>query len=425
MVISWMLIKDPFSPICIVCEVFTVSSYFATISAELRDVDISIGTVVYILIQLSIALILATIMHRLSGRITQVKQFERIELIKYRYFLILIVICLLTVLYIVIFGRSILASSGGGFAEKLYSFRQSTITGSSPVPAYVIYLTKGIYAFAYYSIFIYFHNREASRCTGVSVQSDRLYLFSVLPLLVVALLSGGRAEIIYFICAVLSYYSILRSKTLTKAIPIKNILRIAVYFLLTLFAFYQLSFLFGRGGKTLTSYLASYFGGSIIAFDQFLINPVPNSDVWGMELFYSIVHFLQKIGFVGGDIILVHLDYVYINGSAFTNVYTCFRAYVIDAGLYSSFLIHLLFIYFYEKYYIRILKRDSIYDKVNMSIIIYGLISYGVYLTFYSNYLFALVLSIHTLIQIVLIIFYNWFTTSPDFKIRLNFKIRL
>lgn len=417
-IICWFLFRDMLSPTSIFCEMFAFSSYFAIISAKFYNTDISSNTVIYILAQLSVTIFIAKIIHLNNNRRTIVTVNKDLVIIRNRYLILLAATLVAFVIYTVLFGRMILASRGTNFSEMIFSFRQTSLSKELDIPSYAIYLTKGIYAFAYFSFFIFVQQRKVEKSRNIKSNGSIIYLLSVLMLFVVAILSGARAEIVYFLCAVALYYSILQNKTTISSFSFANSFKMLLFISVGLLAFYYLSILLGRNASDFFAYVGAYFGGPIISFDNYFNNPIVPNEVWGKELLYSLIHFLQKLGIIGGEISTVHLDYAFINGKLSVNVYTCFRAYIADVGIIGSFIAQVIYIVIYERFYLSIMNDCHAYEKINCLIIVYGIFAYGIFLSFYSNYLFALILSVHTLIQIVFVYFFKWFVTSKHLTIK-------
>lgn len=411
-ILCWLIFKDIFSPVSVICEVFAVSSFFAIISAKSRETDITVETAVFILVMLLAGIFVAVLFKLGHRRGTVIEQFPTpIAINMLRYKLLLLAVIAMTGIYSGYYLRAIWANSGETFAQKLAVFRQASVTGEiSGIPAMVQYMSKAIYAFAYFSTYIFVHDFLVVRKTGFTTKIPKIYLISIMMLTITALLTGARAELVYFVVFVLVIQSIIRSKLYSKQFSFKGILRIVMFGVVALLLFYVMSHLIGRSGSGFIDTIAGYFGAPIVALDRYLENATSSSAVWGKETFYSLVHLLQKVGFVKQDVGTIHLDYVYINGAIYTNVYTAFRFYVSDFGIFGSVLVHCLCVLFYESMYYRCNCRFNQLGYVNKRILIYGLISYGLFLYFYSNYFFALVLSLHTFLQIICVYLFAIFT---------------
>lgn len=416
MLICWLLFKDFFSPASIICEVFTASSFFAIFSAQKMNIDISIETVIFIIAQLAIGIFVAMLLkvgHR-QRTIINNEDISILSINKNNYNILLLIVTVLTLVYGYFYLKEIMAFSGETFIKRLFSFRQDSVTeGNSNVPALIQYFSKVIYAFAYFSIYIYIHDFLVIKKIGSKKKSSKVYLVSVGLLIFTALITGARAELIYFIVFVIVVYALIKNKLYARNFSIKKLIKLSAIGLGVLLIFYITAALVGRGSDGFINSVSGYLGAPIVAFDRYFVNFDNNflhSGVWGKESFYSVVHLLDKLGFINSNIGSVHLDYVYINGQIFTNVYTAFRSYITDFGVLGSFFVHAICVLFYEQFYYKCDGKICKLDDVNIDIIIYGLISYGLFLYFYSNYFYALIISLHTLIQIICIYLFKRFT---------------
>lgn len=407
--VCWLFFEDFLSPTSIICEVFAISSFFAIFSAQKRNIDISIETVLFIIAQLVIGIIVAMIFklgHHKKPTIN-IKDVSILFINKSMYQMLLIIIVILTLIYSIFYLRAIMASSGRAFLKMLASFRQESVTeGVTGIPTIVQYFSKVIYAFAYFSVYVYIHDSLVIKRAKLKEKTSKIYLISVGLLIITALLTGARAELIYFVVFIFTVHALIKNKLYGHNFSIKNLIKFSALGFGALFGFYMTSHLIGRGADSFMDSISGYFGGPIIAFDRYFANLNNNYslfNVWGKETFYSVVHMLYKLGFIDQNVGPVHLDYVYINGTIFTNVYTAFRFYITDFGIYGAFFIHSICIWFYEQFYYKCNCKVRQLGYVNKSILIYGLISYGLSLYFYSNYFYALIISLHTLIQIICI----------------------
>lgn len=411
-VIAWIFFRDIFSPISVLCEIFTLCSFFALIGAKQWEIDIELNTVIYIVLQLFVSIIVAVLIKVSSSKSTTCEDITQCSIInvnKKHFRLLFLAVSAMSAIYIVTYLSVILSMPGASVSDKIFNFRQQSITTGVEIPTIVNYFSKVIYAFSYFVTYILLHDLQVSKKIGKKFKLKISYVLSIVYLLAVALLTGARAEIVYYGIFVVVVFELIANRLHKKEFSLKKIFKMAIVGLVALALFYFSAGLIGRSSSNFIGSISGYFGSSIIALDRYINDSLPSSsDVWGKESFFSIIHVLESLGIIEGES-SVHLDYIYVNGVPFTNVYTAFRSYINDFGMIGSFIMQAIFVIFFEIYYMRCTTRCKQLGYINTKILIFGFISYGLYMHFYSNYLFALVISTHTLIQIALIYVFKRF----------------
>lgn len=397
--------KDIFAPVCIICEMFTISSFFAIISAKFVNTDISIKTCIYLPAQLIVGIFVASLIKNHKKQPQLEKQANVISLSRWKYTVLLVAVASLTAVYCYFYLRQILISDGATFTQKMASMRQRAITDGLGIPRVVIYILKITTSFAYFSTYIFIHNLLVKKKNRRKCKHNLIYLWSVVLLVVSSLITGARAELIYFIVYVVIVFTLVRSKLIYKKFTFKSLIKPALALAVALALFYLSSFIIGRTSDSFARLISTYFGSPIIALDRFLSEP-KTFDLWGKEAFYSVMHFFERLGLIKGDVGSIHAEYVYINGEIYTNVYTAFRAYIIDFGVAGSFVLQALLILIYESFYGKCKFSKNQLGYVNVSYIVYGLISHAIFLHFYGNYFYGQIISSHIAIMIVLIFAY-------------------
>lgn len=397
--------KDIFAPACIICEMFTISSFFAIVSAKFVNTDISIKTCIYLPAQLIVSIFIASLIKNHKKRPELEKQADVISISRWKYAVLLTAVALLTAVYCAFYMREILISEGASFTQKMASMRQRSITEGLGIPRAVIYILKITTSFAYFSSYIFIHNMLVKKTNRRKCKHNSIYLWSVVFLVAASLITGARAELIYFIVYVVIVFTLVRSKLTYKKFTFKSLLKPAIALAAALALFYLSSFIIGRTSDSFMRLISTYFGSPIIALDRFLAEP-KTFDLWGKEAFYSVMHFFDRLGLIKGDVGSIHAEYVYINGEIYTNVYTAFRAYIIDFGVAGSFVLQALMILIYEHFYGKCKFSKNQLGHVNVKFIVYGLISHAIFLHFYGNYFYGQIISSHIAIVIVLIFAY-------------------
>lgn len=230
-------------------------------------------------------------------------------------------------------------------------------------------------------------------------------------------MQGYRSDMIRLWIAVLivSYFTKKRSVGWQSNKETKKMIKRMA---LSVFAIAAL-FVAARGlvGRTTTKgpiyYLTFYAGCPMAALDEFLKNPLTESDIWGKETFYnlnqSIAILLKK----------PELRYIFFkefrrspNGTPIGNVYTAIRPPYYDFGFYGMIIVMVLMGLFFTYLYIKTRKRYG-NNPIDMRLLLYSYIAYTFFMFFYNCYNTFISLSFIKFIILVLLI--RWYLITWRF----------
>lgn len=153
-------------------------------------------------------------------------------------------------------------------------------------------------------------------------------------------------------------------------------------------AFVALRWLVGRSETDWNPiyYLTFYAGSPIAAFDLYLKDPLPASDIWGKETFY---HLNQSIGEWFNKPELRYIFYKEYrqspSGIYIGNVYTALRPFYYDFGFSGMVLMMLLMGMLFTAFYC-IIRETRGNSKIDFSLLIYSYIAYTFFMYFYNCY---------------------------------------
>jgi oligosaccharide repeat unit polymerase len=171
-------------------------------------------------------------------------------------------------------------------------------------------------------------------------------------------------------------------------------LRIVVVLVVVLAGFSVTRAVVGRTSTLDTvDYVASYFGGGIRAFDLYLQDPVPPSDLWGKESFNSFNRILYQVGIY--DVSYpAPLEFRTVNGIPVGNVYTAFRELYHDFSVAGLVFFQMLFGFVITRMY-QFVKRRKKASRVSPLAILFCLILHAVYLQPFMNVFYTYMMSVN------------------------------
>lgn len=217
-----------------------------------------------------------------------------------------------------------------------------------------------------------------------------------------SLLTGGRfGTAVLLVAIVLMYHLIqIKKRGFYKQYKLSSILKILIAVMAAFFLFYVVRNVIGRNDDNgLLDYVTHYFGGGIPALDIYFKKAESEPVVWGQETFYSLINNLRKLGILDISYYYVHREFSYSNGVSLGNVYTAFRDYYHDFGMIGMYVLHAIYSLFFSVQYQRMKEHGNL-----LKIIAFSTTYYSVALYSFSNSLFAKVISIGFLIQLMVII---------------------
>lgn len=269
-------------------------------------------------------------------------------------------------------------------------------------------LYKFVPAMSYVSLYIFFNNIIASG----KIKGQVIYLIPCAVYLIFSLISAGRYQMIRILSAAIFMYYILNFKNSngTASIGLKFILK-CILALIVFCGFFVISReLVGRkADKDPIYYITFYAGGSIPLLDSFLQYPPIKSDIWGKETFYSINSFIGRYFGVDRLQYITHHEFRSSpTGMSMGNVYTVFRRMLYDFGYAGMTILYSFCSFFYTWVYNKI-KSKPLKNDIDLSVIFYSYISFGLTMQFYEESFYTNVISVGTAVTFIMIYFCKLF----------------
>lgn len=201
-----------------------------------------------------------------------------------------------------------------------------------------------------------------------------LHWMPILLFAACALLNGGRNPIIQVILAfIVMYYIKYRQFNNEINIKAKTIIKIIVLGIVTLIAFSVFRGVVGRTSTYSTwDYLAIYIGAPLKLFDLF-VNGGSISHIYvGQETFANLLSSLGANISNGAN-----LEFRIFNGWQLGNVYTPFRRYYSDFGIWGLIILTAMEAFFYAFYYLKIRNNKFKPNSLDFPVLLYSYFAVG------------------------------------------------
>ena len=241
------------------------------------------------------------------------------------------------------------------------------------------------------------------------VKKNILLIIPPIILCIMTLFTGMRSNIMRLFVFSLIYSYIMIQIQCHWIIKVSwrfiRVIAVSVVLILLLFGSSQ-SFL-GRSGSTdIISVISNYAGAPILHFNQFIHNPPPANSVFGQETFAGVWNLLYKLGIVS-KAYSAHLEYRYISSSDYGNVYTIFRRFIQDFGVFGMIIMTGLLGVVFSYVYNRLIKYRGLSYKKNIYIIEYCYLYFIIAMASIDNFIHDYI-NIGTLILVVLLHVMCW-----------------
>lgn len=408
--------KDILSPAAVFCESFLISLLVLSININEWDVNLSLETVVILIIGFVVFLGTSLFCKRVFDKKSKNKEYKENKLItvnKICFNIMVIFSLIISVLYVKSFYNSV-----GGFSNlselsrAINYYRISTsydLGDASAIPTLITQLYKVLKVFAMVCIYIFINNYYYKKSNNIKKKFELKYIFPFIILTPLTLLTGNRMELATLIIAIVIIFNIMAHRYGYKL----NISTFRKYFILLICAVCLLSFTKNITGRTSNSkgfeYVSIYFGAPVELFDLYMKAPKTKSDFFGKETFWSLNNFIRRIQ--GKSTYQIHLPAKETNGHLLGNVYTAYRNLYQDFGIIGLIFLVSLESFVFSKMYYKIKNRDkngviSIYE------IVYALMIHVLFFFSFSEQFYNSVLSINYVILIVLFLIVRYFLTK-------------
>ena len=336
---------DILCPAVIACLAFLICCAGAIYDCWAWNTQISLTTVLVVIVGLISFVLPATIMRlRLGKNIrTDSKSIEVNSDSRWRVRVnipvtVTCVVCLFGAIASYIYIQAIVSSVGmrATWSETMQAYRWHTSfdeTFSTGIPTIVNYAFRLFMAFGYVYLFFFINNLVVGKVANWS------YLLPPSLYCIASLGQSSRGQIIVMMFSGVLMYWILRSCASNGGhrISFDKVVLLCVILVAGFTVFVLAGSAVGRvTAKTPFDSLMTYIGGSIVGLDQFIAKPqlaTTPSDLFGAETLQGIWLFLGKAFNVPEWTYTFQLEYRYVNNINIGNLYTAFRYYLHDFGL--------------------------------------------------------------------------------------------
>lgn len=410
--------KDYLEPGIVIPLTFCFSSFCALYSIDIWNVDICFesffllisGIAVFILVSFVTRQYLNKRKQYVSYKIFYIS-YSRINLFIFNFFVIFI-----SVIYVHFIVKIALQNgASGGWSELMNSYRLSnshSVSQEAKIPSIISYLYRFAIIGSYLPMYILINNFISTK------KLDIFLLSTVVISMVASILSGGRTDLVRYLCSAIVIFSVLNHRLCGWKFKITCVFVIKLLFLIIvlLYSFYLLKGAVGRLNDTdIIYYISYYVGGSVELFDLFIKDPLAPSPVFGKETFYGIYSFIGPILGDNDLIYTIHKEFRSSNGILIGNVYSMFRSYIYDFGLIGFYLLTSIFAFFSTYIYQKVKQRKII--GFDFLLLFYSYIFHTICMSFFSEQFFVTLISFTMIKNII------FFITAYLFFIRLKLRM--
>lgn len=425
--------KDIMQPAVVFVAMYVVSIFCAVVNIEKWNIDFKLNTFIVLLVGAIEFIGVSFLVYKLcvkkkkkehgldktesnnptvDSQSVKEMDVEKIALWK----ILLICVYDIVIISLLLYNVFQIASNFGTFnslsqALGLYKEHASYNVDAS-LPKYLGRLQKPIYAFAYVMMFFYLKNIVYSKEKVIKTIFKKIYY--VIPsicFIIQEFLSSNRLSILSLLIGAFTMYIIIwnQKNNWTKKIKLKYVGFLGILAIVFLILFYFSASLVGRkNSKNMVDYITLYCGGSIECLNQYMQKPPVNQDKpVGGESFYYLIKNFYDYGLLKIDKFYpIHLEFRYNNNVMIGNVYTGYRRWINDFGFIGAFLLQGIMAGLYSFMYnkIRDLKKYK-----NFVIIMYGYMSYALFLHCIDGYLYLLVVRIAFFTTLLTFMAVYWF----------------
>lgn len=427
--ISYFLCEgEIIAPLSVSCISYTISCLFAMILGWRYSLDIEFNTIVVIalsIITFAIGDVFVRYIEKRKNKLYKTLENdeklnkEPIKITNINFSILLMINIIVAILMLKeIYRISIIAGNPGGYSEMFAYYRNyisfnaknSLDTGAS-INIIVSQMMKFSIVSGYIYIYIYLYNKI--RCNRPKANKKLIIL--ILTTCIVSLLTGGRLQLLYYMCAAISMGFMLSNIQFgwNKNVS-KDYFKVGLkIILISLPIFYILATIVGRdvGQIKFIDYISVYAGGSILGLDDFIKYPIYDNSHFATETLREMYKLLYRLK-IGDFISNAGLEFRNV-GPFIGNVYTGLRRYIHDYGYMGMLIIQFLFGVTCSKFYFYIRNKNK-----HFTYILYGMLVYAVFLQSIEEYFIRTIFTVNTATQIIIAMFiYCWI-----FRVKIKIK---
>lgn len=354
-----------------------------------------------------------------------------------KLFLIFIIIFSVILIWLLIINILEIAGRFGdynNFTEAQTLFKSHTsYSNDASLPHYLLLMFKVLELSSYICLYSFLYNvinfTDEKFIRGI--MKNIYYLVPAILYVLKELISSSRITIIQLGCAgtimgLIIWYSKYNWK---KKISFKFILSLVLVGIVCLVVFYYSAALIGRqNSKGMLDYITLYAGGSIECLNLYIKEFINNIHTMGRETFILLMQGLNKYNITNFDISAAqtaHLEFRFYNDIMIGNVYTAYRRWFADFGIWGIVVLNgfMSFVYNFVYY---IFKHSGLKKYNHLLLIIFGYISFGLFLHPIDSYFYTSVFQITfgTNLVLFVVLYFLAFNISYDKKSK-RFKLSL
>ncbi len=407
--------KEIMQPSIIFIAMYTFSVLCAVVNVENWGINMSVATFLILLLGAIEFIGVSYFTQKIYEKKTKCKEskaiLKKINVPRAVIFIITIY-CLLTVCLqlLVVFDIASRYGKFTGFSNALTLFKEHTSYNKDvDLPGYLTLMHCPVIASALALTLIYINNIIVEDKDKLKVAKNNIhYLIPTLLFIILYIIQSNRGMIIDFIVEMITITIILWScKNLWKKhIKISTIMKLGLAGIIGLIIFYYSASLVGRiNTKGIFDYITYYCGGSIECFNQYVNNEKQIKMVRGEETFYNLISNLDSFGITDYKISereSGHLEFIYYEDEMVGNIYTAYRRWMNDFGILGIVVLQGIMSAFFTVIYNKIKYNNG--KNLNLWILIYGYLSYTIYLHPMDGYLYLEVLSKAGIARLVTVI---------------------
>ena len=352
LIISFKLLKiDAFNPIMIAILCYMVGLLFCIIMIPVWKYEITFKSIV-VVSSTFVFLILTSLLGQVLSKKVKLKYYNNSIICLKEYTLSKKIILGLVILLfsISIIKNYIDIAYEFGFNGIWYEFTELSLAVKKAcinegaallrVNTYMQYFLKGI---TYCSLFLFIYNVVRLKD---DIKKNLYFLLLSFPYLLVIYVSGWRTDFIFVFVYILMIFGFNIDRTNNSLKSVFRCLTVMfLMFAIVLIIWSITAYLRSKGEydyNAILRYVATYFGGGIVNFDQYINGFIefPKSNIFGNRVFVNIYSYLNRLHIGNFNIFSTFLPFDNVIN---TNVYSgFFRAYddfgFLGNGLYLGFI---------------------------------------------------------------------------------------
>jgi oligosaccharide repeat unit polymerase len=225
-----------------------------------------------------------------------------------------------------------------------------------------------------------------------NILSDKMHRASHLTLFIPAIIfcvcvifTGGRMGLIRIVlgCALIGWVIFNARLRWTFHLKLSTVFKVILFIIVASVVFWVVGSAVGRQITTgPLDYITSYIGYSMVLFSSFLVDPGSSaSSLFGSETFVGVYNFLGSHLGISDFVYTYHLQWRYIGDLSLGNVYTAYRYWLHDFGMFGMFVIAIVYGLFYGICYTKArCYRNKHHRAINYPLLMFSYVFYGEFL---------------------------------------------